>query len=93
MPPAAHEGAGKPIVTSRYEVMRGRQEMRMRVCACVVHMSVSTRGKGVGGGELLKAEPDEGRMSEEVRSCWKGPSALIHGKEKTEGKGYCRQPR
>ncbi|TGZ48376.1 hypothetical protein DBV15_02755 [Temnothorax longispinosus] len=86
---STHEGAGKPIVTSRYEVMRGRQEMHvhMRLCVCD-HGYVRAGTGGKRGGRIVEGSPMKGgRMSEEVRSCWKALSALIHGKEKTERKG------
>lgn len=60
----------------------------MRVCVCI---HVCTWAKGVRERErIIEGSPMKGgRMSEEVRS-WKAPSALIHGKEKTKRKGYCR---
>lgn len=82
MPPAAYEGAGEPIVTSRYEVMRGRQGMHVRMRArrmCYVGKEI----RGREGGELLKADPMKGeRMSEEVPSCWKAPECTYTRKRK-----------
>lgn len=86
MPPAAHEGAEEPIVTSRYEVIRADERcayvymrVRVRVCAHVYMYAGRAKRERNVEGNLREG----GRMSEEVRSCWKARSAPIHGKEKT----------
>lgn len=50
-----------------------------------MHTSVYMEKGGKGGRIVEGNSMKGGKMSEQVRSCWKAPSALIHGKEKTEG--------